>query len=167
MRGAAAMPVAVPPTSAESVAFEQRVALGLRFGSVTLARGHETEEKGSRFLALACFPVPTRAAADAGIAMLRAHAAFSGATHRIASYRATDGTEWMDDDGEDRAGSSLRAALRKVKAKGVAVVVARWYGGVNIGKARFRHVQNRATTLLYSLGHTVNAATAAIIHLTT
>ena len=64
----------------------------------------------------------------------------------------------MDDDGEDRAGSSLRSALRKAKAKGVAVVVARWYGGVNIGKARFRHVQERATALLYALGHKVRAS---------
>ena len=64
----------------------------------------------------------------------------------------------MDDDGEARAGSSLRSALRKAKAKGVAVVVARWYGGVNIGKARFRHVQERATALLYALGHKVRAS---------
>ena len=64
----------------------------------------------------------------------------------------------MDDDGEARAGSSLRSALRKAKAKGVAVVVARWYGGVNIGKARFRHVQGRATALLYALGHRVRAS---------
>eukprot|EP01043_Picozoa_sp_COSAG02_P051445 COSAG02_NODE_5414_length_4348_cov_3.668157_1_plen_302_part_00 len=157
--GAAAAASVDSSTPAESVAFEVRVALGPRFGSVILAGGHQTEEKGSRFLALTCFPVPTRAAADAGIALLRARSELAGATHRIASYRATDGAEWMDDDGEDRAGSSLRTALRKLKAKGVAVVVARWYGGVNIGKARFRHVQSRATTLLYSLGHTVRSLT--------
>lgn len=145
---------ATAPTSDES-AFEERVVLGSRFGSVTLARGHEIKEKGSRFLALACFPVPTRAAGDAGIALLRSRPEVAGATHRIVCYRAIDGVEWMDDDGEARAGSSLRAALRKIKVKGVAVVVARWYGGVNIGKARFRHVQERATSLLRSLGHTV------------
>ena len=91
--------------AAESVAFEQRTLLSPRFGSVTLARGHEVEEKGSRFLALVCFPVATRAAADAAIALLRSRPELAGATHRIASYRAADGTEWMDDDGEDRAGA--------------------------------------------------------------
>ena len=101
--------------------------------------GHSVEEKGSVFLAVACFPVPTRPAAvggeatrasrsrslrgdplsknahrggqtpredslaahnhghrpaaDAAIALLRARRELSGATHRIACYRARDGAE--------------------------------------------------------------------------
>merc|ERR1712151_924731 len=63
------------------------------------------------------------------------------------------GTDGGDDDGEERAGSALRAELRREKVAGAAVVVARWYGGVNIGKARFRHVQERAIILLRACGH--------------
>ena len=44
------------------------------------------------------------------------------------------GKTFSDDDGEARAGGRLKGALKKRKAVGVACLVARWYGGVNIGK---------------------------------
>ena len=44
------------------------------------------------------------------------------------------GKTFSDDDGEARAGGRLKSALKKRKAVGVACLVARWYGGVNIGK---------------------------------
>ena len=110
--------------SAADVAAEEQVQT--RFGSVTVARGHSVEEKGSVFLALAAFPAATRAAADAAVTLLQRRPELGGADHRIACYRASDGAEFMDDDGEDRAGTSLRAALRKQKALGCAVVVGRW-----------------------------------------
>eukprot|EP01045_Picozoa_sp_COSAG04_P010508 COSAG04_NODE_646_length_11599_cov_28.808435_5_plen_225_part_00 len=110
--------------SAADVAAEEQVQT--RFGSMTVARGHSVEEKGSVFLALAAFPAATRAAADAAVTLLQRRPELGGADHRIACYRASDGAEFMDDDGEDRAGSSLRAALRKQKALGCAVVVGRW-----------------------------------------
>jgi len=103
---------------------------------------------------------------------------FSNATHRISAYIAEDGDEACDDDGEVRAGGSLRSVLRKEKVLGAVVVVARWYGGVNIGpwrciscyyksndivyadadcalftgKARFQHVESQALSLLKAIG---------------
>jgi len=99
------------------------------------------------------FPVTTQVQAEAALGLLRQHSALGGADHRIACYRAEDGAEFIDDDGEDRAGTFLRSALKKEKAVGVAAVVARWYGGVNIGKARFQHIQERVVSLLRAVGH--------------
>ena len=75
-----------------------------------------------------------------------------GADHRISAFRATDLAEAHDDDGEDRAGSSLLSALRSDDAVGISAVVARWYGGVNIGKARFQHIKERVHAALRSVG---------------
>ena len=74
------------------------------------------------------------------------------ADHRISAFRATDLAEAHDDDGEDRAGSSLLSALRSDDAVGISAVVARWYGGVNIGKARFQHIKERVHAALRSVG---------------
>jgi hypothetical protein len=59
--------------------------------------------------------------------------------------------EDSDDDGEARAGIELLRALRKLRVTGVAVVVGRWWSG-NIGKARFVHIRERATSLLLACG---------------
>eukprot|EP00928_Gymnodinium_smaydae_P070232 TRINITY_DN54122_c0_g1_i1.p1 TRINITY_DN54122_c0_g1~~TRINITY_DN54122_c0_g1_i1.p1 ORF type:complete len:412 (-),score=69.86 TRINITY_DN54122_c0_g1_i1:258-1493(-) len=124
-----------------------------RHGALQFARGRSVEEQGSRFVAAALWPIADANAASAAIACLRAEETFAAATHRIAAFCALDGADGCDDDGEERAGAALRAELRKERVVGAAVVVARWYGGVNIGKARFRHVQERATTLLQACGH--------------
>jgi len=158
----------------------ERCSLSHGLGEVTIAVGCGVVEKGSRFVAAVAFPCPTEAHARAAIAMLRTHRALSGATHRITAFRAgavapaappaaaaavaagskrkqlkrtKPAAEGCDDDGEARGGSSLRAALRKENVIGAVAVVARWYGGVNIGKARFRHIQERAITALRAAGH--------------
>lgn len=127
-------------------------ALG-RHGTINLALGAPIEEKGSVFRAAVAYPIASREAADAAVAQLRANPAFSGATHRVSACRCSDGAEHCDDDGEERAGASLRTALRQDKIVGAVAVVARWYGGVNIGKARFRLIQERALTAFKAVGH--------------
>ena len=92
--------------------------------------------------------------AVAALSLLREHSVFAGATHRIAAYRAGDGSDFADDDGEARGGGALRGALKKAKATSVVAVCARWYGGVNIGKARFAHIRGRVRSLLRAVGHT-------------
>ena len=58
----------------------------------------------------------------------------------------------FDDDGEARGGAAIRAELNAKKALGVAVVVTRFYGGVNIGKARFEHIRERTAAMLKAAG---------------
>ena len=115
--------------------------------------GEEVEEKSSRFLAIVAFPVADRREANAALSQLLRRNEFAGATHRISAYICENGEHDCDDDGEDRAGASLRSALRKEGVRGAVAVVARWYGGVNIGKARFRHIQERAVLALQAAGH--------------
>ena len=61
-----------------------------------------------------------------------------------------------------RGGSNLRASRSRQLAARVAVV-GRWYGGVNIGPARFTHIQQRATLLLRAVGHTPGGGFTALV----
>ena len=119
--------------------------LGAR-GDVNVAAGESVEEKGSIFLAMVAWPVADGAAGGAAVAKLRAETKFAGATHRITGFLAADGASAYDDDGEAKGSASIKAAL--AGRGGYAVVVARWYGGVNIGPARFRHIKERAALLV-------------------
>ncbi|KAH8726345.1 hypothetical protein GQ44DRAFT_739136 [Phaeosphaeriaceae sp. PMI808] len=53
-----------------------------------------------------------------------------------------------DDDGEKWAGGRLQNVLKDTEAEGV-VVVARWYGGQNIGPIRFTHIENCAKEAIW------------------
>jgi putative IMPACT (imprinted ancient) family translation regulator len=80
---------------------------------------------------------------------------FSSATHRITAWRIRSRQKSLvpekkvlydlgfDDDGEKWAGSRLQHVLAETGAEGV-VVVARWYGGQNIGPVRFTHIEDSA-----------------------
>ena len=59
-------------------------------------------------------------------------------------------TEGFDDDGEDGAGDRLLLVLRKMKVYNVLVVVSRWYGGINLGNDRFRHINDSAKKIILS-----------------
>jgi putative IMPACT (imprinted ancient) family translation regulator len=92
----------------------------------------ELEERGSRFLAIA-EPVLDRAGAEAFIA--RETRAQRNPTHVVPAFRLRDGTEFSSDAGEPAgsAGAPLLAALGGARLHDVAAVVARWYGGTNLG----------------------------------
>lgn len=53
-----------------------------------------------------------------------------------------------DDDGEKWGGNRLRHVLDDTGVEGV-VVVARWYGGQNIGPIRFTHIENTAKEAIW------------------
>jgi hypothetical protein len=53
-----------------------------------------------------------------------------------------------DDDGEKWAGGRLQHVLSDMNIEGV-VVVARWYGGQNIGPIRFTHIENCAKEAIW------------------
>ncbi|KAF2832266.1 hypothetical protein CC86DRAFT_366114 [Ophiobolus disseminans] len=53
-----------------------------------------------------------------------------------------------DDDGEKWASGRLQNVLNDTQAEGT-VVVARWYGGQNIGPIRFTHIENCAKEAIW------------------
>jgi hypothetical protein len=85
---------------------------------------------------------------------------FRTATHRIAAWRKRSRQRSLmpdskilydlghDDDGEKWAGGRLQNVLNDTQAEG-AVVVARWYGGQNIGPIRFTHIENCAKEAIW------------------
>jgi hypothetical protein len=85
---------------------------------------------------------------------------FRTATHKIAAWRKPSRQKSLvpesrtlydsghDDDGEKWAGGRLSNVLRDTETEGV-VVVARWYGGQNIGPIRFTHIENCAKEAIW------------------
>ncbi|KAJ5079171.1 protein impact [Anaeramoeba ignava] len=74
------------------------------------------------------------------------------ATHNIYAYRIRekngDLIEGKEDDGETKASEKLLFLLQKVNLENVLIIVTRWYGGIHLGGARFRHIVNSAHQLL-------------------
>ncbi|GLV44781.1 hypothetical protein CBL_14648 [Carabus blaptoides fortunei] len=81
------------------------------------------------------------------------------ATHNITAYRIQmdKGNILQDcnDDGEAQAGRRLLHLLQIVDVTNVLVVVSRWYGGVQLGPDRFRHINNAARQILEQAGYIV------------
>jgi putative IMPACT (imprinted ancient) family translation regulator len=85
---------------------------------------------------------------------------FRTATHKIAAWRKRSRQKSLmpdskilydlghDDDGEKWAGGRLSNVLKDTQVEGV-VVVARWYGGQNIGPIRFTHIENCAKEAIW------------------
>jgi putative IMPACT (imprinted ancient) family translation regulator len=78
-------------------------------------------------------------------AALLAEPKIARATHNMYAYRLiAPGTGVLqadnDDDGEDAAGSNLAHLLAVRKVDNVFVMVSRWYGGIPLGPARFKHI---------------------------
>lgn len=57
-----------------------------------------------------------------------------------------------DDDGEQAAGGRLLSLLSILNVVNVIVVVTRWYGGIQLGPARFKHINNAARDALVKGG---------------
>ncbi|XP_046751840.1 protein IMPACT-like isoform X2 [Diprion similis] len=53
-----------------------------------------------------------------------------------------------EDDGETQAGSRLLHLLQIMGVKDAVVIVSRWYGGIQLGPDRFRHINNAARQVL-------------------
>ena len=120
-------------------------------GGLTVAESTPIRDRGSTFIAIVAFPVNTSRDASRALASIRDHSSIASADARVSAYISGQGDENCDDGGEDRAGKQLLIALRKLKIKGAACVVGRWWNG-NIGKARFQHIRERASSLLIACG---------------
>lgn len=91
--------------------------------------GHALEVKHSRFLARAA-PVD----GPEGAMAFLAEVADAAATHNCWAYRF--GGEYRSSDDGEPAGTAGRPILAAIDGQGldrVAVVVTRWYGGINLG----------------------------------
>ncbi|KAK5073304.1 hypothetical protein LTR24_010368 [Lithohypha guttulata] len=109
------------------------------------------EDRASKFVALFSPDIPPKT--------LQTHLPYKSATHRILAWRRPSKQQSLipspnapgkmlydtgcDDDGEKYAGRKLVNLLVDMDVVG-AVVVARWYGGVLLGPARFEHIINVA-----------------------
>ncbi|KAJ7072587.1 ribosomal protein S5 domain 2-type protein [Mycena amicta] len=69
------------------------------------------------------------------------------ATHCMYAFRA-NGVEGEADGGESGSGERLARLLRLGASKNVAVVVWRWYGGVQLGSDRWRCISEVAKEAL-------------------
>jgi Uncharacterized protein family UPF0029 len=111
-------------------------------------RSGPIKDRGSTFIALFSPTAPTED--------LQAQSDFKTATHRIAAWRKPSAQRALlsgahhllfdtghDDDGEQYAGKRLEKLLTELNVVG-AVVVARWYGGILLGPARFTYIENCA-----------------------
>lgn len=84
---------------------------------------------------------------------LQAQLDIKSATHRIAAWRKPSSQRALssrhlldtghDDDGEKYGGKTLSTVLASMEVEG-AIVVARWYGGIMLGPARFDHIRDSA-----------------------
>lgn len=88
---------------------------------------------------------------------LKANKKIATATHNIVAYRIiTQPNDLLlqdcDDDGETHAGSRLLHLLQILDATNVVVVVSRWFGGIQLGPDRFKHINNVARDILDKSG---------------
>ena len=79
------------------------------------------------------------------------------ATHNMIAYRFYDKERGCmvsdnDDDGEKGSGAKLAALLEMSDTMDCIVVVSRWYGGIHLGPARFKHIASTARDALVESG---------------
>lgn len=85
------------------------------------------------------------------------------ATHNMYAYRIKRKTKrasnWLqdyDDDGEAHGGGRMLHLLQILNQENMLVVVSRWYGGIQLGPDRFRHINNAARQCLQQAGFIKN-----------
>ena len=121
-----------------------------------LRHGEPFVEKKSTFQAHAA-PIASAEGARDVVDFLLQDNKVRRASHNMMAYRVDSGAgglaEDCDDDGESAAGGRLLHLLQAMDARGVVVIVSRWYGGVKLGPARFTHINNAARLLLEDMGY--------------
>ncbi|KAA0192871.1 putative Impactlike protein [Fasciolopsis buskii] len=127
--------------------------------SVEIIRGETLVDRKSVFQAHCC-RVHYVGQVSRFITALLEDRKIAAATHNILAWRIVDKRRGKspvihadcDDDGETHAGSRLLHLLTISGAENVAIVVSRWYGGIQLGPDRFKHINNVARQLLTEQG---------------
>jgi len=92
------------------------------------------------------------------VAWLLENKKVASATHNMYAYRIYNEAKQQyiqdcEDDGETHAGSRLLHLMQILEVRNVLVVVSRWYGGIQLGPDRFKHINNCARELLSQAGY--------------
>lgn len=95
-------------------------------------------DRGSKY-AVSGGSVADRNQAEAFLAALKAQKKYAKATHNSWAALLPTGP-LRHDDGEAGAGDIILRMLQRAGLLGQIVVVTRWYGGVQLGGDRFRHI---------------------------
>merc|ERR1712062_923449 len=99
---------------------------------------------------------------QAVISKLYENRKIANATHNMYAFRFfKDGKVFLqdcDDDRETHAGSRMLHLLEILECENVLVVVSRWYGGIQLGPDRFKHINNAARNVLEIAGVVSKAA---------
>nr|XP_049705917.1 protein IMPACT-B [Helicoverpa armigera] len=96
---------------------------------------------------------------NAVLTKLKLNKKILNATHNMYAYRierkTAKGTSILqdcDDDGEAHAGGRMLHLLQILDQKNTLVVVSRWYGGIQLGPDRFRHINNATRQVIQQAG---------------
>lgn len=96
-------------------------------------------DRGSKY-SVSGGTVRSRSDIDAFLIELKRTKRYARATHNSWGAVLGDGGPAKGDDGEAGAGATILRLLQHAAVQDHVVVVTRWYGGVNLGGDRFRHV---------------------------
>ena len=123
--------------------------------SLNIFHGEPVVDRRSVFQAHACL-VSSVEEVKEFVNLLKNNKKIATATHNIVAYRLSGGphgscVQDCDDDGETHAGGRLLHLLQILDVKDVVVVVSRWFGGIQLGPDRFKHINNVARNLLNQL----------------
>ena len=128
-------------------------------GAPVFASGEPFEDRRSVFQAHVA-AVHSIEDVRVALAWLKSDKKIARATHNIMAYRiAVDSSsagrvlQDNDDDGETAAGSRLAHLLDVLGVQNVLVVVSRWFGGIQLGPDRFKHINNVARQQLEAAGY--------------
>eukprot|EP00026_Physarum_polycephalum_P011124 Phypoly_transcript_11324.p1 GENE.Phypoly_transcript_11324~~Phypoly_transcript_11324.p1 ORF type:complete len:367 (+),score=55.34 Phypoly_transcript_11324:83-1183(+) len=117
----------------------------------TIHHGTPVTDRKSKFQAHIAV-VHSVAEAERVITELLKDKRIANATHNISAYRILGPNdvkyENRDDDGETGAGDKLLYMLDKGNYINIVVIVTRWFGGINLGADRFKHITGAAQVLL-------------------
>ena len=111
---------------------------------------HVLTDKGSKY-AVSGAAVATKQDALQAIKDLKRSKKFAKATHSTWACVLEDGTPIKNDDGESGAGMVILRMLERAELRNHVIIVTRWYGGVQLGGDRFRHVQTCVSEYLEAL----------------
>ncbi|KAJ8708387.1 hypothetical protein PYW07_010512 [Mythimna separata] len=96
---------------------------------------------------------------NAVLSKLKLNKKIINATHNMYAYRIERKTakgvsilQDCDDDGEAHAGGRMLHLMQILDQKNTIVVVSRWYGGIQLGPDRFRHINNATRQVIQQAG---------------
>jgi hypothetical protein len=112
--------------------------------------GQTITDRKSVFIPYYC-PVQSENDVKAAVEALHSNPKLSRATHIMHAY-VLQSSQAFDDDGETAAGSRMLHLLNVLKCTGVFVAVVRWFGGVQLGPARFKHINTATRQVLEQAG---------------